>query len=104
MYKERQNLLDIKKEINASRKTYIEILGIFSGIITFLFGSIQLFGRADISYTQSLTNILALGLVLCIFIALITITISLEKKIPIMDCMHCCSSYCFPSEPYVFIQ
>nr|DAU82004.1 MAG TPA: hypothetical protein [Caudoviricetes sp.] len=80
MYKERQNLLDIKKEINASRKTYIEILGIFSGIITFLFGSIQLFGRADISYTQSLTNILALGLVLCIFIALITITISLEKK------------------------
>ncbi len=80
MYKERQNLLDIKKEINANRKTYIEILGIFSGIITFLFGSIQLFGRADISYTQSLTNILSLGLVLCIFIALITVTISLEKK------------------------
>lgn len=80
MYKERQNLLDIKKEIFDSRKTYIEILGIFSGIITFLFGSIQLFGRTDITYTQSLTNILSLGLVLCIFIALITITIALEKK------------------------
>ena len=76
----KKDLENIETDIKSFKRESFQYLGIFSGIITFLFGSIQLFGRTDITYTQSLTNILSLGLVLCIFIALITITISLEKK------------------------
>lgn len=76
----KKELENIETDIKSFKRESFQYLGIFSGIITFLFGSIQLFGRTDISYTQSLTNILSLGLVLCIFIALITVTISLEKK------------------------
>lgn len=76
----KKELENIETDIKSFKRESFQYLGIFSGIITFLFGSIHLFGRTDITYTQSLTNILSLGLVLCIFIALITITIALEKK------------------------
>ena len=62
----RRELNEIQQKITSYRKETFEYIGIFIAIITFLFGSLQIFG-AKLDWHQSITSIVSLGSVLCIF-------------------------------------
>ncbi len=66
-------LESVQTKIKSFRKESFEYLGIFIAIISFLFGSLQLFGNSDIQLPQALINITSLGLTLCIFVSIIAI-------------------------------
>lgn len=69
IYKEHQEILKLKNQIEKSRKTYIEILGIFTAVVTFLIGSITIFiDASNECLQQKIENILLLGIVLLLFI------------------------------------
>ena len=71
IHKEHQEILILKNQIEKNRKTYIEVLGIFTAVITFLIGSLTIFldARGDIlTFQQKIENIILLGLVLLLFI------------------------------------
>lgn len=69
IYKEHQEILKLKDQIEKSRKTYIEILGIFTAVVTFLIGSITIFiDASNECLQQKIENILLLGIVLLLFI------------------------------------
>lgn len=78
----RQRLIAREKEITkvseqfqSFRKESFEYLGIFITIITFLFGSIQLFGNDKMKLEPVLLNIASLGIVLAMFMALLYIVL-----------------------------
>nr|DAS79848.1 MAG TPA: hypothetical protein [Caudoviricetes sp.] len=66
LLKEKDDIERIKQEIAKSERKYIEILGVFTAVITFLFGTIDFFSTAkksaDIIYPS-----LAIGLILLLF-------------------------------------
>lgn len=75
-------LESVQAKIKSFRKESFEYLGIFIAIISFLFGSLQLFGNSNIKLPQALINITSLGLTLCIFVSIIAIISSdIKNKI-----------------------
>lgn len=64
---------DAQEKLKSYREESLEYLGIFIAIITFLFGSLQLFGNQNINYSQALMNIVSLGIVLAIFALFLSI-------------------------------
>ena len=71
IHKEHQEILILKSQIEKNRKTYIEILGVFTAIVTFMIGSITVFVDArgnTLPFQQKIENILLLGIVLLLFI------------------------------------
>ena len=66
LLKEKDDIERIKQEIAKSERKYIEILGVFTAVITFLFGTIDFFSTAkksaDIIYPS-----IAIGLILLLF-------------------------------------
>ncbi len=69
----KEDLIRIQDEVKAFRKQSFEYIGIFIAIITFLFGSIQLFGDNQISLKSALINVFSLGIVLSLFAILMCV-------------------------------
>lgn len=78
--KREEEINNIANKIKDFRKESFEYLGIFITIITFLFGSIQLFGDNEIKLKASITNIVSLGIVLGIFMAMLYIVLYCKQN------------------------
>lgn len=74
----KNELNEIQQKIKSYRKETFEYIGVFIAIITFLFGSLQIFGTKQ-DWAQSIISAVSLGIVLCIFGAILSI--SLNEKI-----------------------
>ena len=82
--KREAEITSVANSIRDFRRQSFEYLGIFITIITFLFGSIQLFGNKEITPKASIINIVSLGIVLAIFMAMLYIILYSKRKIPIL--------------------
>ncbi|EFB30426.1 hypothetical protein HMPREF0971_03281 [Segatella oris F0302] len=71
--KREAEITNVANSVRDFRRQSFEYLGIFITIITFLFGSIQLFGNKEITPKASIINIVSLGIVLAIFMAMLYI-------------------------------
>lgn len=71
--KDREDTETLKTELRNIEKRYLEIGSILVGIVTFLFGSINIFTQQDAMPEEMFHSALGLGLVLVIFAALIVI-------------------------------
>lgn len=80
---ERKEIESIKNEIDRSRRRDYEIIAIYTGIITFLFGTIDFFSRGqDTSFINLIYNVLSLGLILLLFVSGISVlTLKREKNL-----------------------
>ena len=74
-----EEINEIANKIKDFRRESFEYLGIFITIITFLFGSIQLFGNNTIKLAASIVNIVSLGIVLGLFIAMLYIVLYCKR-------------------------
>lgn len=82
---ERKSIVDVKKEIENAKKESIKILGIFSTVVTFLFGTIDVFAKAK-DFKETLLASLGLGMVLYLFCTIIYYFVASEedyKKKPV---------------------
>jgi len=71
LYKEELEILEIKKSIDKNKKSYIEILGIFTGLVTFLIGSITIFTNTEdplVPLFEKIEHITLLGIIVLLFI------------------------------------
>ena len=66
LLQEKRNIENIKLEITKSERRYIEILGVFTAVITFLFGTIDFFSTAKVA-RELIHSSLALGVILLLF-------------------------------------
>ncbi len=67
---ERKNIVAVKKEIEDTKKESLKILGIFSTVVTFLFGTIDVFAKTK-DFKETLLTSLGVGTVLFLFCTLI---------------------------------
>lgn len=69
LYKERQRIEGLKNEIAKSKRNYIEILALFSTIITFIFSSVTIFTdkKSDLTLLEKVENTAIIGFLLLIF-------------------------------------
>ena len=70
----------VETKIEHFRKESFEYLGVFIAVITFLFGSIQLFGNSEIKVAASIINIVSLGIVLGLFMAMLYIVLYCKQN------------------------
>ena len=84
LQKERARIELLKNEIDASKKSNIEILGIFTTVITFLFGCVNIFSGTNnttLSLSEQVLRIMCLGLILLLFVsAIYLLTMRREKQ------------------------
>lgn len=73
--KDKKDTNTIKEELNSIEKRYLEVGGILTGIITFLFGTINIFTQNTSNPHQLLLSTLNLGILLVIFATLLIIVI-----------------------------
>jgi len=78
-HKFEKKISDSENRLKEFRRESYQYLGIFIAIITFLFGSIQLFIQKDIPIKDLFKNIISIGLVLCIFEAILSIIMNNSK-------------------------
>ena len=71
--KDKEDAESVKAELRGIEKRYLEIGSILVGIVTFLFGTINIFTQSDATPQEMFLSILGLGLVLVIFACLIVI-------------------------------
>lgn len=85
LHKERTKIEALKTEIDASKKSNIEILSLFTAVITFLFGCVNIFSdknNISISISQQILQIVCLGLILLLFVsAIYLLTLRREESI-----------------------
>lgn len=62
----KKELDDIQTKISSFRKETFEYIGIFIAIITFLFGSLQMF-TTKLDWNHAIINVISLGAILCLF-------------------------------------
>lgn len=67
---ESKSIVGIKKEIEEAKKESIKILGVFSTVVTFLFGTIDVFAKSK-DFKETLLTSLGVGIVLYFFCTLI---------------------------------
>lgn len=87
LQKERFEIEQLKKDIDASKKSNIEILGIFSAVITFLFGCVNIFSgenNSGLPITQQIIHIACLGIILLLFVSSIYI-LTMKKENCLLD-------------------
>lgn len=73
--KDKKDIQSVKDEIKVIEKRYLELGSILVGIVTFLFGTINIFTQPTSSVTEMFRSILGLGTVLVIFASLMIIVI-----------------------------
>lgn len=80
----------IKEELRTTEKRYLEIGGILIGVVTFLFGSINIFSQQVSTPRQLFESTMWLGVILVLFATLLVIVIEYWKgkvnKIRIIIC------------------
>ena len=85
LYEERVEIQQLKREMDSSKKSNIEILGAFTAVITFLFGCVNVFSNdnnSQLSIVDQIEHIVCLGLILLLFVnAIYFLTIKKEKKL-----------------------
>ena len=77
--KDKKDTNAIKEELNSIEKRYLEVGGILTGIITFLFGTINIFTQNTSNPHHLLLATLNLGILLVIFATLLIIVIEAWK-------------------------
>lgn len=79
---EREEIRAIQQQIDKSHWKNIELLSIFTAIITFLFGTVSFMANgANTTITQQIFNVVAIGLVLLLFVsAIAVVTIQRDKE------------------------
>lgn len=78
---EREEIEAIKQQIDKSHWKNIELLSIFTAIITFLFGTVSFMANgANTTITQQIFNIVAIGLVLLLFVSAIAVVTMQREK------------------------
>lgn len=78
-FKDKNETESLKNEVRDIEKRYLEIGGVLIGLVTFLFGTIDIFTKTPGSISQMFQSILGLGLILIIFAALLIIVIEYWK-------------------------
>ena len=73
--KDREDTEAIKEELKGVEKRYFEIGGILIGVVTFLFGTINIFTQSQASPSAMFYSVLGLGIILLIF-ACVTVLVS----------------------------
>lgn len=71
LYKEELEILELKNSIEKNKKSYIEILGIFTGLVTFLIGCITIFTNVEnpkVSLFEKIEHISLLGIIVLLLI------------------------------------
>lgn len=71
LYKEEMEIFELKNNIEKNKKSYIEILGIFTGLVTFLIGSITIFTKDDnssITLFEKIEHVSLLGIIVLMLI------------------------------------
>lgn len=85
LYEERVEIQQLKREMDSSKKSNIEILGAFTAVITFLFGCVNVFSNdnnSQLSIVDQIEHIVCLGLILLLFVnAIYFLTMKKEKKL-----------------------
>lgn len=85
MITERRNISQIKSEVDNAKKMIadakndsVKILGVFTTIVTFLFGSIDVFAKTK-DFKETLLASLGLGMVLYLFTTIIYYFVASEE-------------------------
>lgn len=73
--KDKQDTESIKNELKNIEKRYLEIGGVLIGVVTFLFGSINIFSQQTATPKQLFYSTLGLGLILIIFALVLVVVI-----------------------------
>ena len=47
IWDDKKEILELKQQLDSHQKTYIQILGLFTAILTFLFGTINIFSTSN---------------------------------------------------------
>lgn len=71
LYKEEQEILELKQSIDKNKKSYIEILGVFTGLVTFLIGCITIFTKvedAGVPLKEKIEHVSLLGIIVLLLI------------------------------------
>ncbi len=71
LYKEELEILELKNGIEKNKKSYIEILGIFTGLVTFLIGCITIFTNVEdpkVSLFEKIEHVSLLGIIVLLLI------------------------------------
>ncbi len=71
LYKEELEILELKNSIEKNKKSYIEILGIFTGLITFLIGCVTIFTNVEnpkVSLFEKIEHVSLLGIIVLLLI------------------------------------
>lgn len=61
---------NLQREQEKNKANYVELLGLFAGIVAFVLGTLH-FTTSQVPFSQALVTIVALGITLAIFVALI---------------------------------
>lgn len=72
---DKKDIQTVKEEVKGFEKRYLELGSILVGIVTFLFGTINIFTQSTSSATEMFRSTLGLGTVLIIFASLMIIVI-----------------------------
>ncbi len=82
LFKDKKDIEQLKQDVEATKKSNIEILGAFSAIVTFLFGCVSFFSdKIEKLFHEQLLSIVCLGLILLLFIsAIYFLTLRKEEK------------------------
>lgn len=78
--KREREIKAIASRLDSFRKESFEYLGVFITVITFLFGSTQLFGNKEAQLPSVITNIASLGIVLGMFMAMLYIILYCRRR------------------------
>ena len=72
LYEEHSKIIAIKNEVEKAKKSQIEILGIFTAIITFFIGCVTIFTNVEnnISITEKMEHISYLGSIILLFVSI----------------------------------
>ena len=80
---EREDIESIKQQIDKSHWKNIELLSIFTAIITFLFGTVNFMANgSSMTITQQIYNIMTIGLVLLLFVCAIAVVTMQRENDP----------------------
>lgn len=71
--KDRQDTESLKKDLEGVEKRYLEIGGVLIGVVTFLFGTINIFTQSDTPPRSMFFSVLGLGVILLIFACVIVL-------------------------------
>lgn len=69
IWDDKKEILELKQQLDSHQKTYIQILGLFTAILTFLFGTINIFSTSNnnISLQEKIDDTAVIGILLLIF-------------------------------------